>query len=192
MASAAAAATAPMRMSPQQVQAAVAAQARALAAASHAQLAQAQAQVQVQGQVPTSAQNSGLSNVPNSLPVGAHLSPPYQSRAASSSPGIIQQGSPPHTAVSLSNAASPILPSSQPQLPIHSGTQVSGNGLTRQPGGIGAHYLPVVTMTGGHFTQEQMDNAMRLMQVSVSFCDEAGVYITAPWTATAIQSRPAR
>jgi len=110
-------------------------------------------------------QNSGLSSLQNSLPVGAHLSPPYQSRAASSSPGLAQQGSPPHNTVPLSNAASPILPPSQPQLPMH-GSQVSGNALTRQPGSIGAHYLPVVTMSG-HFTQEQMDQAMRMIQVSM-------------------------
>lgn len=179
MASAAAAAAAPIRMSPQQALQAQA-QARALATVAqsqaHAQLqaqAQAQVQVQVQGQAPTPTQNSGLGTVQNSLPVGAHLSPPYQSRAASSSPGLVQQGSPPHNTVPLSNTASPILPPSQPQLPIH-GSQVSGNALTRQPGSIGAHYYPVVTMSG-HFTQEQMDQAMRMIQVRMFSYNKAGI-----------------
>ncbi|KAI6151055.1 hypothetical protein BKA82DRAFT_15598 [Pisolithus tinctorius] len=163
-------AVAAARMSPQMLQAQVA-QARALAAVAAQSQAQAQlqAQVQAQGQgqvpvqVPTPAQNAGVNNVQNSLPVGAHLSPPYQSRAATSSPGVVPQGSPPHNGITLSNAASPILTSTQPQMQIQGG-QVPGNAIPRPPGGLPAHYFPVVATAGGHFTQEQVDQAMRIMQ----------------------------
>lgn len=161
----AAAAVAAARMPPQALQVAQARALAAVAAQSQAQV-QLQAQVQGQGQVPAApAQNAGVNNVQNNLPVGAHLSPPYQSRAATSSPGVVPQGSPPHNGVTPSNAASPILPSTQPQLQIQAG-QVPGNVIPRPSGGLPAHYFPVVSTAGGHlgFTQEQMDHAMRLMQ----------------------------
>ncbi|KAI6129121.1 hypothetical protein EDD17DRAFT_1563435 [Pisolithus thermaeus] len=162
----AAAAVAAARVPPQVLQAQVA-QARALAAVAaqtqvQAQL-QAQVQVQSQGQVPAPVQSAGVNNVQNSLPVGAHLSPPYQSRAATSSPGVVPQGSPPHNGVTPSSTASPILPSTQPQMQVQAG-QVPGNVIPRPQGGLPAHYFPVVTTAGGPFTQEQMDQAMRLIQ----------------------------
>ncbi|KAI6043009.1 hypothetical protein EDC04DRAFT_822644 [Pisolithus marmoratus] len=162
---AAAAAVAATRMAPQVLQA------RALAAAQSQVQAQLQAQIQVQGQgqvpaqVPTPAQTAGVNNMQNSLPAGAHLSPPYQSRAATSSPGIVPQGSPPHNGVPPSNAGSPVLPSTQPQMQIQAG-QVPG--ISRPPGGIPAHYLPMVASAGSSFTQEQVDHAMRLMQQRTS------------------------
>lgn len=168
------------RMSPQQILQVQAAQARANAITAvtqsqvqvHAQLqAQAQVQVQVQG-TPQPALSS--------LPAGAHLSPPYHSRAATSSPGIgvPQQGSPPLTAVTPSNAGiavSPRPPSAQPQPPISS-PPVPGNTMSRSTSGIAAHYLPVVP-PGTHFTQEQMDQALRLsslMQVRFLVCGLIG------------------
>ncbi|KAG2158054.1 uncharacterized protein EDB93DRAFT_742537 [Suillus bovinus] len=148
----ASAAVAGARISPQhllQAQA-QAAQARAIAAA------QAQAQAQSQAQSPVQA-----SPVPaiNGLPAGAHLSPPYQSRAATSSPGVAPQATPPRNIGTPSNAASPRPPSAQPQ-PSMQPPQMPGNTVPRQ-----AHYFPVVpTLPGGQFTQEQMDQALRLMQ----------------------------
>lgn len=136
------------RMSPQQLLQAQAAQAQARAIAAAAQ-AQAQAQSQV------SAQGSPILTI-NGLPAGAHLSPPYQSRAATSSPGLAPQASPPRSAGTPVNAASPRPPSAQPQLPMQ--LQMPGNGVPRQ-----AHYFPVVPT---HPTQEQMDQALRLIQVS--------------------------
>lgn len=143
MASAAVAGT---RISPQHLLQAQA-QARAIAAAAQAQ---SQSQAPVQGSpVPTIS----------GLPAGAHLSPPYQSRAATSSPGVAPQGTPPRNIGTPSNAASPRPPSAQPQLPMQP-PQMPGNAVLRQ-----AHYLPVVaTLPSGHFTQEQMDQALRLMQ----------------------------
>ncbi|KAG0706394.1 hypothetical protein DFH29DRAFT_171526 [Suillus ampliporus] len=145
----ASAAVAGARMSPQhllQVQAAQA-QARAIAAA-----AQAQAQAQSQSQVP--AQGSPVPTI-NGLPASAHLSPPYQSRAATSSPGVGPQATPPRNMGTPSNAASPRPPSAQPQLPMQP-PQMPVNAVPRQ-----AHYLPVVSTLPG-FTQEQMDQALRL------------------------------
>lgn len=146
MASAAVAGT---RISPQHLLQAQAAQARAIAAAAQAQ-AQAQSQAPVQGSpVPTI----------NGLPAGAHLSPPYQSRAATSSPGAATQATPPRNIGTPSNAASPRPASAQPQLPMQP-PQMLGNTVPRQ-----AHYFPVVpTLPSGQFTQEQMDQALRLMQ----------------------------
>ncbi|OAX43813.1 hypothetical protein K503DRAFT_861974 [Rhizopogon vinicolor AM-OR11-026] len=141
-----ASAVAGARMSPQQMLQAQAAQAqaRAIAAAAQAAQAQAQSQVPVQGSpVPTI----------KGLPAGAHLSPPYQSRAATSSPGAAPQGSPPRSMGTPSNA-SPRPPSAQPQLPMQ--PQMPGNGVPRQ-----AHYFPVVS-TSAQFTQEQMDQALLL------------------------------
>lgn len=147
----ASAAVAGARISPQhllQAQA-QAAQARAIAAA-------AQAQSQSQPQPPV--QGSPVSTI-NGLPAGAHLSPPYQSRAATSSPGVAPQATPPRNIGTPSNAASPRPPSAQPQLPMQP-PQITGNAASRQ-----AHYFPVVpTLPSGHFTQEQMDQAIRLMQ----------------------------
>ncbi|KAG1749128.1 uncharacterized protein EDB91DRAFT_1235613 [Suillus paluster] len=95
----------------------------------------------------------------NGLPAGAHLPPPYQSRAATSSPGVAPQASPPRNIGTPSNAASPRPPSAQPQLPMQP-PQMAVNPPPRP-----AHYFPVVpTHPGGHFTQEQMDQALRLMQ----------------------------
>ncbi|KAG2061308.1 hypothetical protein BDR06DRAFT_986313 [Suillus hirtellus] len=147
----ASAAAAGARMSPQhllQVQAAQA-QARAIAAA-----AQAQAQAQVQAPV----QASPTPTI-NGLPTGAHLSPPYQSRAATSSPGVAPQATPPRNIGTPSNAASPRPPSAQPQLPMQP-PQMPGNTVSRQ-----AHYYPVVpTLANSQFTQDQIDQAVRLMQ----------------------------
>ena len=138
------------RMSPQQLL-----QAQASAAQVRAITAAAQAQVQAQSQVP--AQGSPIAAI-KGLPTSAHLSPPYQSRAATSSPGVAPQGSPPRSVGTPSNAASPRPPSAQPQLPLQS--QMPVNGVSRQ-----AHYFPVVS-TLPQFTQDQMDHAIRLMQVS--------------------------
>ena len=150
------------RITPQQMLQVQAAQARANAVVQsqgqvHAQL-QAQAQVQVQAQgTPQTAVSS--------LPVVAHLSPPYHNRAATSSPSIsvAQQASPPRTVVTPSNAASPRPASAQPQLPMPS-PQIPVNTIPRPANSIAAHYLPVVP-PGTHFTHEQMDQALRLMQV---------------------------
>lgn len=164
-------------MSPQQmlqVQAAQAqARANAITAVTQSQV-QVHAQLQAQVQVQVQAQGTPQAAL-SSLPAGAHLSPPYHSRAATSSPGIgvAQQGSPPRTAVTPSNAgvaASPRPPSAQPQLPMPS-PQIPGN-LPRPASNIAAHYLPVVP-PGTHFTQEQMDQAIRLsslMQVRFLVC----------------------
>ncbi|KAG1730571.1 hypothetical protein EDB19DRAFT_1929409 [Suillus lakei] len=139
------------RISPQHLMQAQVAQARAIAAA-----AQAQAQTQAQSQAPV--QGSPIPTI-NGLPAGAHLSPPYQSRAATSSPGVAPQGTPPRNIGTPSNAASPRPPSAQSQLPMQP-SQMPGNAVPRQ-----AHYFPVVaTLPSGHFTQEQMDQAIRLMQ----------------------------
>ncbi|KAG1760047.1 hypothetical protein EDD22DRAFT_848778 [Suillus occidentalis] len=145
----ASAAVAGARISPQHLLQAQAAQARAISIAAAAQ-AQAQAQAPVQGSpVPTI----------NGLPVGAHLSPPYQSRAATSSPGVVPQATPPRNISTPSNAVSPRPPSAQPQLHMQP-PQMPVNAVPRQ-----AHYFPVVaTHPGGQFTQEQMDQALRLMQ----------------------------
>lgn len=138
------------RISPQHLLQAQAAQARAISIAAAAQ-AQAQAQAPVQGSpVPTI----------NGLPAGAHLSPPYQSRAATSSPGVVPQATPPRNMGTPSNAVSPRPPSAQPQLHMQP-PQMPVNAVPRQ-----AHYFPVVATHGGQFTQEQMDQALRLMQVS--------------------------
>lgn len=148
MASAAVAGT---RISPQHLLQAQAAQARALAAA-------AQAQAQAQSQSQASVQGSPVPTI-NGLPAGAHLSPPYQSRAATSSPGAAPQATPPRNIGTPSNAASPRPASAQPQLPMQA-PQMLGNTVPRQ-----AHYFPVVaTLPSGQFTQEQMDQAIRLMQ----------------------------
>lgn len=143
----ASAAVAGARISPQHLLQAQAAQARAISIAA---AAQAQAQAPVQGSpVPTI----------NGLPAGAHLSPPYQSRAATSSPGVVPQATPPRNIGTPSNAISPRPPSAQPQLHMQP-PQMPVNAVPRQ-----AHYFPVVaTHPGGQFTQEQMDQALRLMQ----------------------------
>lgn len=167
------------RMSPQQILQVQAAQARAnaITAVSQSQVqvhAQLQAQPQVQVQVQGTPQ-AALSSLP-----GSHLSPPYHSRAATSSPsiGVAQQASPPLTAVTPSNAgiaASPRPPSAQPQPPMSS-PQVPGNTMPRSTSSITAHYLPVVP-PGAHFTQEQMDQALRLsslMQVRFLVCRLVG------------------
>lgn len=150
MASAAVAGT---RISPQHLSLQQAVQARAIAAA-----AQAQAQAQSQSQSQALVQGSPVPTI-NGLPVGAHLSPPYQSRAATSSPGVAPQATPPRNICTPSNAASPRPPSAQPQLPMQP-LQMPGNTVSRQ-----AHYFPVVpTPPGGHFTQEQINQAIVLMQ----------------------------
>lgn len=157
------------RMSPQQMlQAQAAAQARANAITVVAQSqAQVHAQLQAQAQVQAQAQGTPQAAL-SSLSAGAHLSPPYHSRAATSSPGIgvAQQASPPRTAATPSNAGvavSPRPPSAQPQPPMPS-PQIPGTTMPRPTSSIAAHYLPVVS-SGPHFTQEQMDQALRLMQV---------------------------
>ncbi|KAG1819471.1 uncharacterized protein BJ212DRAFT_1445930 [Suillus subaureus] len=140
------------RISPQHLLQAQAVQARAIAAA-----AQAQAQAQSQSQSQAPVQGSPVPTI-NGLPAGAHLPPPYQSRAATSSPGAAPQATPPRNIGTPSNAVSPRPPSAQPQLPMQ--PQMPVNVVPRQ-----AHYFPVVaTLPGGHFTQEQMDQALRLMQ----------------------------
>lgn len=149
------------RMSPQQILQVQAAQARAAQSQAHAQF-QAQAQAQAHGTPQP---------IVNGLPAGAHLSPPYQSRAATSSPGVsvTQQASPPRNVVTPSNAGisatSPRPPSAQaqPQQPMQA-AQIPGNAMPRPAGSIPAHYFPVVP-TGPHFTQEQMDQAMRLQSL---------------------------
>ncbi|KAF8431767.1 hypothetical protein L210DRAFT_866921 [Boletus edulis BED1] len=151
------------RMSPQQMLQVQAAQARASAITA---VTQSQVHAQLQAQVQIQAQAQGTPQAAlASLPAGTHLSPPYQSRAATSSPGIsvTQQASPPRTAVTPSNvgvAASPRPPSAQPQPPMPS-PQIAGNTMPRPASSIAAHYLPVVP-SGPHFTQEQMDQALRL------------------------------
>ena len=168
-------AAAAARMSPQQMLQVQAAQAQARANAITA-VTQSQAQVhaQLQAQVQVQAQAQGTPQAAlSSLPTGAHFSPPYHSRAATSSPGIgvAQQASPPRTAVTPSNAgvaASPRPPSAQPQPPMAS-PQIAGNTIPRPANNIAAHYLPVVP-PGPHFTQEQMDQAIRLMQVRFLVC----------------------
>ena len=154
------------RMSPQQILQVQAAQAQARANAITQSQAQVHAQLQAQAQAQVQAQAQGTPQAAlSSLPAGAHLSPPYHSRAATSSPGIgvAQQASPPRTAVTPSNAgvaASPRPQSAQPQPPMPS-PQIPGNAMPRPTSSIAAHYLPVVP-PGTHFTQEQMDQALRL------------------------------
>ena len=158
-----AAAAAAARMSPQQMLQVQAAQARVNAITA---VSQSQAQVHTQLQAQAQAQAQGTPQaVLSSLSAGAHLSPPYHSRAATSSPGIgvAQQASPPRTVVTPSNAAvaaSPRPASAQPQPPMPS-PQIPGNAIPRPANSIAAHYLPVVP-PGAHFTQEQMDQALRL------------------------------
>lgn len=165
-------AAAASRISPQQMLQVQAAQARANAITAVAQSqAQVHAQLQAQAQVQAQAQGTPQTAL-SSLPVVAHLSPPYHSRAATSSPGIgaTQQASPPRTVVTPSNATSPCLPSTQSQPPMPS-PQIPGNTMPRPTSNITAHYLPVVP-PGTHFTQEQMDQALRLsslMQVRFLF-----------------------
>ncbi|KAH7889968.1 hypothetical protein F5I97DRAFT_1849003 [Phlebopus sp. FC_14] len=159
MTSAAAAA----RMSPQQLLQAQAAQARAIAAAAQTQ-AQVHAQLQAQGISGNVNAGTTQANVNvGGIPAGAHLSPPYHSRAATSSPSVASQASPPRNALTpqLPNVASPQPSQAQPQLPMQN-LQIPGNGIARQPGSIPAHYFPVVSTGGTHFTQEQVDQAMRL------------------------------
>lgn len=168
------AAAAAARMSPQQMLQVQVAQARAnaITAVTQSQV-QVHAQLQAQAQVQAQAQGTPQAAL-SSLSTGAHLSPPYHSRAATSSPGIsvAQQASPPRTVVTPSNAgvvASPRPPSAQPQPPMPS-PQIPGNPIPRPANSIAAHYLPVVP-PGAHFTQEQMDQALRLsslMQVNLS------------------------
>jgi chromatin modification-related protein VID21 len=142
------------RMSPQMLQAHnIQAQARVVAAAQAQAQAQSQAQAQAQSQVPV--QGSPIATI-KGLPAGAHLSPPYQSRAATSSPGVAPQASPPRSGGTPSNTASPRPPSAQPQLPMQA--HIPGNGVPRH-----AHYFPVV---GGHFTQEHIDEAIRLSSMN--------------------------
>ncbi|KAH7927096.1 hypothetical protein BV22DRAFT_1118490 [Leucogyrophana mollusca] len=133
------------RMSPQQMLQAQVAQARMMAAQ-----AQAQAQAQIQG----------ASSTPNAngVPSGSHLSPPYQSRAATSSPSIPQQASPPRNPmVPLDAASSPRPPSAQAQVGSQA-PQVTGNPIPRQTSSIPAHYFAVVPPV---LTQEQREQALR-------------------------------
>ncbi|KII89221.1 hypothetical protein PLICRDRAFT_29566 [Plicaturopsis crispa FD-325 SS-3] len=98
------------------------------------------------------------------------LASPYGSRADTSSPAL--QGSPPHNSAPVANSPRP--PSAQaqaqqqqqqqqqqalPQAP----QQVPGNALPRPPGNMG-HYFPAVVpnLQGAQFTQEQMEQALRL------------------------------
>ncbi|KAH7908579.1 hypothetical protein BJ138DRAFT_1157329 [Hygrophoropsis aurantiaca] len=128
-------ASAAARMSPQQLLQAQAAHARMVAA-----------QAQIQG-------SSTNANV-NGMPPGSHLSPPYQSRAATSSPAIPQQASPPRPPVTQLDAAnSPRPPSAQAQV-VQQAPQTTGNPIPPRP----AHYFPVVPQG---FTQEQMEQALR-------------------------------
>ncbi|KAG9318171.1 hypothetical protein JVU11DRAFT_248 [Chiua virens] len=179
------AAAAVVRMSPQQMLQVQAAQAQAQARANAiTAVAQTQAQVHAQLQAQAQVQAHGTPQATlSSLPAGAHLSPPYHSRAATSSPGIsvTQQASPPRTVVTPSNAGvapSPRPPSAQPQLPLSS-PQIQANTMPRPASTIAAHYLPVVP-PGTHFTQEQMDQALRLsslmQRTTMSQAQQGGQY----------------
>jgi len=127
--------TANTRLSPQQIMQ-VQAQARAMAAAQ--------------------AQTTNLNGVGSSI---AHMSPPYVSRAATSSPA---QQSPPRSANTPSNAGNPPRPpSAQAQT---TGPHVPGNAIPRPSVG---HYFPVVaSIQGTQYTQEQMEH-LRLQRLQV-------------------------
>ena len=138
------------RLSPQQmlqVQA-QAAQARALA------VVQAQVQAQAQAQ----AQTANINGVG-----GAHMSPPYASRAATSSPA---QSSPPRNANTPSNASNPPRPpSAQPQVGMTPVSQVSGSAIPRPPNNVNnlGHFFPAVSnLPSAQYTPEQMEQAIRL------------------------------
>lgn len=136
-----------------------AAQTRALATAiaqPHTQLpastaqAQGQAHVQMQAQAATPIPNP----TQNGLSAGTHLSPSYQPHTAVSSPNLPPQASPSHSVVT--NATSPV--------PLQLSSQGSVTALPRLASSIPAQFLPVVPTTAGQFTQEHMEQAMRLMQ----------------------------
>ncbi|TFY77518.1 hypothetical protein EWM64_g6494 [Hericium alpestre] len=132
-----AAVAAAARMSPQQIlQAQQFAQQRALAAAANA-------------------------NQPTAAGINApHMSPPYASRAATSSPAVVPQTSPPRS----SATPNPPRPASaQQHVPI---TQASPTmhqpAIARQNMANMAHYFPV---TSAQLTPEQMEQALRLQQI---------------------------
>lgn len=125
-----------------------AAQAQARAMVASVQAAQAQAQAQAQGQV------AGASLAAGAAPaLQAHLSPPYNAaRAASSSPGIVQQ-SPPHQQAVIQNPiASPRPPSAQPQM----GAMVQG------PSATAARVAPALA----HYYGASVPNASATQQFS--------------------------
>ncbi|EIW85452.1 hypothetical protein CONPUDRAFT_98516, partial [Coniophora puteana RWD-64-598 SS2] len=153
------------RMSPQQML-----QAQAHAMARHQAQVQAQ-QAQAQAQAAVAASIANGNNGGGNGQAGAHLSPPYQSRAASASPNANPaQASPPQIAAALSagsnsnnnaaNAMSPRPPSAQAQLAT---MQVPGNALPRPASSIPAHYFPVVN--GPQMTQEGLEQAMRFQSL---------------------------
>lgn len=154
-----------VRMSPQQM-----AHAQAQAAQ-----ARAMAQAQAQAQNAASALNGAMGN--------SHLSPPYVTRTASSSPGIQQQASPPRNSVTPTNANNPPRPPSAQMVPV------PGNAAPRPMSNMG-HYFPVAPNMQGQFTQEQMEQAMQLrslLQVcpsslSLQLMPECSIFILAEST----------
>jgi chromatin modification-related protein VID21 len=122
-----------------------------------AQVAQARAMAVVQAQA--------QAQIANINGVGPHMSPPYTSRAATSSPA---QASPPRNANTPTNAGNPPRPlSAQPQPGMASVPQVPGNTMPRPTNVIG-HFFPS-SIQSVRYNPEQVGQMLHL-QTALEVC----------------------
>ncbi|THH20694.1 hypothetical protein EW146_g729 [Bondarzewia mesenterica] len=95
----------------------------------------------------------------------SHITPPYASRAATSSPAVPPQSSPPRSSATPNP---PRPPSAQQHLGMQQASPNMGQQSVARPAANMAQYFPMANVHGAQFTQEQMEQALRLQSLMVN------------------------